>query len=283
MVATAEHDVIDQLAGIAEDSPVAALRQQKPDLVTFAQGSYNALLEPPEPGNVSLLERHAVAYRVGLLTGFDTVAIHHRDRLRSLGASDELIAAIASFSNGEALDGRLAALLAHADRVTKAPGTAEAGHIVALEAAGSTPTEIVTVAQLIGFLTYEIRAIAVARAMEKNDDQHTDSRCALDCAVGLAALDRTIAEIDGSPEQWSVLDEVVPAMKKNPYYLLLAHDPEPLPPAHRAVQWHHQRRGWVGPVRPRTGRRRHLAGQWLRLLRRACQGLQPIHRRHRTD
>jgi uncharacterized peroxidase-related enzyme len=39
---------------------------------------------------------------------------------------------------------------------------------------------------------------------------------------------RTIAEIDGSPEQWSVLDEVVPAMKKNPYYLLLAHDPEAL-------------------------------------------------------
>jgi uncharacterized peroxidase-related enzyme len=39
---------------------------------------------------------------------------------------------------------------------------------------------------------------------------------------------KTIAEIDASPEQWAVLDEVVPAMKKNPYYLLLAHDPEPL-------------------------------------------------------
>jgi CMD domain protein len=164
MVATAEHDVIDQLAGIAEDSPVAALRRQKPDLVTFAQGSYNALLEPPEPGNVSLLERHAIAYRVGLLTGFDTVAIHHRDRLRSLGDSEKLISAIAGFPNGEELDARLAALLAHTDRVTHAPGTAEAEHIAALEAAGLTPTEIVTVAQLIGFLAYEVRAIAVARA-----------------------------------------------------------------------------------------------------------------------
>jgi uncharacterized peroxidase-related enzyme len=39
---------------------------------------------------------------------------------------------------------------------------------------------------------------------------------------------QTIAEIDSTPEQWAVLDEVVPAMKKNPYYLLLAHDPEAL-------------------------------------------------------
>ncbi len=39
---------------------------------------------------------------------------------------------------------------------------------------------------------------------------------------------RTIAEVESTPEQWAVLDDVVPTMKKNPYYLLLAHDPEPL-------------------------------------------------------
>lgn len=38
----------------------------------------------------------------------------------------------------------------------------------------------------------------------------------------------TIAEIEATPEQWAVLDEVVPRMKSNPYYQLLAHDPEPL-------------------------------------------------------
>ncbi|MBA3449880.1 MAG: peroxidase-related enzyme [Chloroflexia bacterium] len=38
----------------------------------------------------------------------------------------------------------------------------------------------------------------------------------------------TIAETEATPAQWAVLDEVVPAMKTNPYYLLLAHDPEPL-------------------------------------------------------
>jgi uncharacterized peroxidase-related enzyme len=38
----------------------------------------------------------------------------------------------------------------------------------------------------------------------------------------------TIADVESTPEQWAVLDEVVPTSKKNPYYLLLAHDPEAL-------------------------------------------------------
>jgi uncharacterized peroxidase-related enzyme len=38
----------------------------------------------------------------------------------------------------------------------------------------------------------------------------------------------TIDHVESTPDQWQVIDDVVPAMKKNPYYLLLAHDPEPL-------------------------------------------------------
>lgn len=164
MPAVAGNDVIEQLAEIAEGSAAAVLRRQKPDLVAFAQGSYDALLEPVEPGDVSLLDRHAIAYRVGVTTGFATVAARHRGRLRELGASDDVIAAIREFPNGESLDPRLSALLAHTDRVTKAPGTAEHAHIEALHAVGLTPTAVVTVGQLIGFLAYQIRAVAVARA-----------------------------------------------------------------------------------------------------------------------
>lgn len=164
MTSSAQPDVIDRLAGIAADSPVAALRRQKPDLVAFAQGSYDALLEPTEPGDVSLLERHAIAYRVGLLTGFDMVAAHHESRLRELGAGDDIIAAVADFPASDGLAPRLAALLRQTDLVTTAPGTAEAEDIAALHAAGLTPAAVVTVGQLIGFLAYQIRAIAVARA-----------------------------------------------------------------------------------------------------------------------
>lgn len=164
MSTVSSSNIIDQLAGITADSAPALLRRQKPDLVAFAQGSYDALLEPADPGDVSLLERHAIAYRVGLRTGFDAVAARHRQRLVSLGADDVLLDAIADFPRSEGLDSRLATLLAHTDRITEAPGSAQPEHIAALHDVGLSPTAVVTVGQLLGFLAYQIRAVAVARA-----------------------------------------------------------------------------------------------------------------------
>lgn len=161
-------DVIDSLAGLTPTSPAASLRREKPDLVAFAQGSYNALLEPETADELSLLERHAVAYRVGLLTGFDNVATRHRDRLRELGVGEAEIAAIAAFPTGGGLDPRLSAILQQTDLVTTKPDAAEASDIAALHAAGLTPAAVVTLGQLIGFLAYQVRAIAVARAFAES-------------------------------------------------------------------------------------------------------------------
>src|SRR3954469_6814828 len=164
MTETAVKDVINYLAGVDEDSSVAELRRQKLDLVQFAQGSYDALLEPENPETVSLFERHAIAYSVGILTKIDSVATWHRQRLESLGTSPETIEAIVDFPDGDKLDPRTKALLVHTDRVTATPGTAEPEHIQQLKAAGLTPKAIVTIGQLLGFLGYQVRAIAVARA-----------------------------------------------------------------------------------------------------------------------
>jgi CMD domain protein len=164
MTETAVKDIIDYLAGVDEDSSVAELRRQKPDLVQFAQGSYDALLEPADPESVSLFERHAIAFRVGHLTNFEGVAAWHRQRLESLGTPAATIDAIVAFPNGDGLEPRVEALLAHTDRVTIVPGSVEPEHIEQLKAVGLTPKAIVTIGQLIGFLGYQVRAIAVARA-----------------------------------------------------------------------------------------------------------------------
>lgn len=165
MASSPGSDNINQLAGVSEASYAAALRREKPNLVAFAQASDQALLEPREANGVSPQERHAIGYRVGLLTRFDAVAARHRDRLSSLGLTDDQIDAIREFPRGTSPSPRLAALLDHTDRVTLEPGAARPEHIEALEAAGLSPADIVTVAQLIGFLAYQIRAIAVTRAL----------------------------------------------------------------------------------------------------------------------
>ena len=238
-------DLIDQLAGLAPESPVAALRREKPDLVAFAQGSDQSLLEPAAPGDLSLLERHAVAYRVGLLTGFPAVEKRHRRRLLDFGRTD-LASHIERYPDVK-LEPRLAAIIRHTDLVTLRPGAAVPEDIAALHAAGLTPAAVVTLGQLLGYLGYQIRAIAVARAFAEGPELSTSpakerpqadpsttqrtprqrlrfSSTRFDWQPWTA----TIAEGDSTPEQWQVLDDVVPNMKKNPYYLLLAQDPEPL-------------------------------------------------------
>lgn len=157
-------NMINTLAGIDEHSAAAALRRQKPDLATFAQGSYDVLLEPAEPGSFTAIERHAVGYRVGLVTDFETVAEHHRARLLEVGAPDDLVRTLADISTTQKLSPRLAAIVTHTDKVTRDPATASETDIAALAQAGLSPTEIVTLGQLIGFLAYQVRAIAVTRA-----------------------------------------------------------------------------------------------------------------------
>jgi CMD domain protein len=54
-------DVIDTLAGLAPGSPLAAIRDRKPVTRQQAQGSYRALFEPADAGDVTLQERFALA------------------------------------------------------------------------------------------------------------------------------------------------------------------------------------------------------------------------------
>ncbi|MDQ2785588.1 MAG: CMD domain protein [Chloroflexota bacterium] len=158
-------DVINRLAGIAADSPLARLRAERPDVVRAAQGSYQALLEPDDPGGVSHSEREMIALRVAILTPGPPVAAWHRARLRDLGADDAALAAIERFPDGSALSARVAAILRHTDRLTRDPGAATPTHIAALKAVGLGPRDIVTISQLIAYLNFEVRALVGLRLL----------------------------------------------------------------------------------------------------------------------
>ena len=57
-------DVMDTLAGLAEGSPLAALRRQRPDVVKHLQGSDNVIFSPQDDGGLARAERAAAALRV---------------------------------------------------------------------------------------------------------------------------------------------------------------------------------------------------------------------------
>jgi CMD domain protein len=157
-------DVIDHMAGVTAGSAAARARAQRPDVVRHAQGSYDALLAPPDPAGLSLIERAQVALRVALLTPSAPGVAWYRARLTDLGAA-ATATVIEHFPQGPAVSPRLAALLHHADRLTTAPSSATPAHLRALEAAGLDPATIVTLAQLIAFVSFQVRVVAGLRAL----------------------------------------------------------------------------------------------------------------------
>ena len=160
-------DVIDQLAGIAPGSALARLRAERPEVRRHAQGSEQALLMPEDPGGVSRYEREAIALRAALLAPSLPLVARHRSRLRELGADAAALAAVEHFPEGGALPPRLAAMLRFTDRLTREPGAAEAAHIAELKAAGLAPRDIVTVAQLVALLSFQVRLLAGLKSLEE--------------------------------------------------------------------------------------------------------------------
>jgi len=161
-------DVINQLAGIADDSPLGQLRASRDTTFGAAAGSYRELITPADPGGFSHVERDAVAYRIALLEQSPAVQTHHRQRLLEQGATEAEIAAIEQFpdSIGQ-LDPHLSAALTHSDLLTKAPREATANEIAALRAAGFSTRDIVSLSQLIAFVSFEVRLLSALRVLQE--------------------------------------------------------------------------------------------------------------------
>lgn len=161
--ATNVGDVIDYLAGITPDSKLAQLRAERPVLVAATQGSHRALFEPDDLGNVSHRERDGLALRVAALTPSPELVAWHRDRLRAQGETEATIAAFEQGPDGAGLTVREVALLRHADILANTPGKATPDDIAALKAAGFTPRDIVTISQLIAFVSFQARLLVGLR------------------------------------------------------------------------------------------------------------------------
>lgn len=194
MTIASTSDVIDRLAGIAPGHPLATIRDARAQARIHSQQSYLALFEPALPiaGDFTLADRFAVAAFVMQLQGQAEASRHYVEGLARQGAPGLLIDAIAveaaaasgtgpygRFPEGPLsaedapgrswqvdgsgtarLGARLAAALAHAHLLLFHPRDAGAQHLQALLDAGWSPTDIVTLSQLVGFLAFQVRVVA---------------------------------------------------------------------------------------------------------------------------
>ncbi|MFN8439478.1 MAG: CMD domain protein [Caldilineaceae bacterium] len=160
-------DTLNQLVGILPDTPLAQLRSQRADIARFIQGSYDALLTPSQTSGVTWVERGLIALRVATLTSCSPLVRHYRNHLRQLGESVTTIAAVESVPLAVLLSPRLTALIKHTDLLTLHPAAATFEQVAELRAQGLRAPDIVTLAQLIAFLSFQVRALATLQLLQE--------------------------------------------------------------------------------------------------------------------
>ena len=201
-------DVIDHLAGLTPGSHLHEIRAQRAQARENAQKSYLALFAPEFPGDVTALERFAVATFVAGLHRQSAVSDFYATGLRGLGEpviSDAVAAEIArgavegpygrypqgplsvedkegpdygvSNENAALLGRRLTAALQHAHLLVFRPRDASPAALQKLLDAGWSTTDIVTLSQLVSFLTFQIRVVAGLRTLAAaSRHEETDTR-----------------------------------------------------------------------------------------------------------
>lgn len=159
-------DAIDAILG-EEARRVRALRQQKPELAEQLQAYYRAVFEPDDTSAAALplADRRAIAVRVASHTGSAAVADWYANLASDAGADPDTIARARDVARPWREETPLAAAIRHADMLTTRPIAAQASDIAALKAAGFTPAGIMSLSQVIAFVSYQVRLIAGLRAL----------------------------------------------------------------------------------------------------------------------
>ena len=156
-------DVTMALAGIIPGDALSGIVAGRADIMALTQQTHDAALMPGEPGGLSHAERAAFACRIARLNGDHAFEAHFMAILEKADAGDTAFAADPGFDGGD--DQRLRALVRHVDLVARAPKDATRNDIDLLRQVGIAEPDIVRLAELIAFVSYQIRVAAGLRLM----------------------------------------------------------------------------------------------------------------------
>ena len=198
MMSTETKDVIDLLAGIEPGSSLDGIRARRLQARENAEKSYLALFEPVDFGDAAASDRYAVAAFVAGIHGEPAAAGFYLAKLAKAADKSELVVEAlkgeieraktegpyGAFPAGplavedktgliyrvapddqRVLGARLAAALEHAHLLVFRPRDAAPAAMQALLAAGWSSTAIVTLSQLVAFLSFQVRTIAGLRTL----------------------------------------------------------------------------------------------------------------------
>lgn len=157
-------DLLDTLAEIAADSPLAAARNTRDAATEHTQGSYQALFAADGTASFPLTARLKIAQQIARWHGDTLLAEHYAAELASAGEKYAIA------------DEKLQAGFSHAERLSFKPANATPEHLWALQASGWSTDAIVTLSQLIAFVSFQSRLVRGYRLISDKpvaDNGHT--------------------------------------------------------------------------------------------------------------
>ncbi|MFF2840751.1 CMD domain protein [Paenarthrobacter sp. NPDC057981] len=184
-------DAVDDILGVIPGSPLDQLRRRRPVTRDNTQASYLALFRSGQLDDAGASERYAVALFVALLHDNHAAADFYSAGLVQAGASPAVTSAVRDAAQSAATEGpygtyrepglqgenkpglqwvagqelrdalgpRLTAALEHTHLLVFRPREASPAALQTLLSAGWTTTGIVTLSQLVAFLSYQLRII----------------------------------------------------------------------------------------------------------------------------
>lgn len=158
-------DAVDAIVGLTPSDPLFAIRHARHKVVHATQGSYELFFDPSSQG-LPIQERLLVAWHASLLSRSDALARHYRDALDRYASDAEAMAAIEGGRVDSLPPSRLRAMLIFTRKLILKPVEGDQAALEQLRDAGMATADIVTLAQLVAFLSYQIRLVAGLSAMK---------------------------------------------------------------------------------------------------------------------
>lgn len=245
---TSTPDVIDRLLGLREGDPIYALRHARAKIVDATQAFHELAFFSPELEPSQRHDRLLAAAVLAQASGPASLTAEYRRLLHDSGAPAAHLAALDDADTHDSAP--LCALVKYARTLATDPATADQAALLALVDAGWSAQEVVALAQIMGYVSYQARMmIGLAALQELGNAAAGNNEPAEDPAfvhpAHLPAPGERL-DINGytnatlgwkswlpiqdietlTDEQSKVLDTSHPTARSSDYYMLLVREPQ---------------------------------------------------------
>ena len=237
-------DTLDRLAGLIPGEPRHVMRHNREKIARHTELSDQALFDP-RITDITLGERTFAAWYAARLVGIAEVEQDYWQRLQKIENDDGVHArqaaqAVSSASSSQPssviMSPRFAQVAEHTLLLSEQPVLARSTHLATLREKGFTTHAIVVLSQLLAYVSYQARVVAMLKAMGGVDNgdvrpvmpprEIIDAQHFTFDTLGWAGWLDIVPLDQASEEQVKVLEESHAKAKTSDYYLLLVHAPE---------------------------------------------------------